>query len=896
MTRYGRRWILIGLFLGIAVPGCRKRPIETEASSPATPQTSTLKIAVLDPLAKPLACACVSGYAQRDYEKLGAFLQKRLEHPVEMVFADNLAKLLEQESGPIHLAIGKYSAVMYDSEKKHMTIRPVAMLTGQEGTTTLTGLFVVRKDDPAQHIKDLRERKILLGPEYAEEKNAAALEALGKEWIYLSREERITAETCRDAALDVLENKADVTILSSYCLPLLEGGGTIEKGSLRVIGQTEPVPFITVFMTEYRTGISSDKLVEILGNVKDDPSLLASLESKAGFVGLTDPAGSIVTEWTDWRGPYRDAVSPYVPDALPSEPRYRWTVPLTNLGMSGLAATREYLIVADKDKEGKQDVWRGLLADTGEEVWKLSYPAEGQMDYTNSPRANPVIKGDLAYLLGAFGDIYCVSLRNGREVWKRNILKEFNAKLPTRGMCSTPLIVGDKLIVNPGAVPPEKTDDTKNPPKTYAALAAFNRFTGETVWTSPGNPPGYSSFLLGTFGGRWQIVGGDSRSLGGWDPETGKRLWQLTPSVEGDFNVSTPLNSDGRIIAAIEGKGTCLYDFKDDGTILSEPAAMHENPAHGAVTLVLYKNLLFGVGGQSLYCLDPVTLKEHWVWEDKEAFKNHVSLIAGNDRLLIITAEGELLCLAADSAGPRLISRLRLFPLEDTKVFSHPALMPGRLYVRNSTSIACFVLDDAPAVTPSTGQMTLFDGQSLGFWTETPFLGHKEVVVRDGAIVMNRGNDMTGITWTGPLIRQDYEITLQAMRVEGEDFFCGLTFPVGRYPCTLVCGGWGGMLVGLSNIDYFDAANNETATSFDFKKGQWYDIRLRVTLDRIQAWINDEPLVNIRITGRNMGVRFEVEMARPLGVSTWQTTGAVRNIQVKRIVPQKEPEPWEEPY
>ena len=155
---------------------------------------------------------------------------------------------------------------------------------------------------------------------------------------------------------------------------------------------------------------------------------------------------------------------------------------------------------------------------------------------------------------------------------------------------------------------------------------------------------------------------------------------------------------------------------------------------------------------------------------------------------------------------------------------------------------------------------------------------------------------MTGITWTGPLIRQNYEITLQGMRVDGEDFFCGLTFPVGRYPCTLVCGGWGGTLVGLSNIDYFDAANNETATSFDFKKGQWYDIRLRVTLDRIQAWINDEPLVNVRITGRNLGVRFEVEMARPLGISTWQTTGAVRNIQIKRIIPQEERDPWDEPY
>jgi hypothetical protein len=180
-------------------------------------------------------------------------------------------------------------------------------------------------------------------------------------------------------------------------------------------------------------------------------------------------------------------------------------------------------------------------------------------------------------------------------------------------------------------------------------------------------------------------------------------------------------------------------------------------------------------------------------------------------------------------------------------------------------------------------QMSLFDGKTFGYWKITDFGGQGNVYVKDGSIYLEMGNYMTGITWTGPLVRMNYEISLDAMRVAGSDFFCGLTFPVGDRPCTLILGGWGGQLCGLSSIDHFDASENETTQFIPFEKGRWYHVVLRVTPDRIEAWLDNEQIVYLDTTGRDIDIRIEVELSQPLGIATWMTTGAVRNIKLKRL-------------
>ncbi len=179
----------------------------------------------------------------------------------------------------------------------------------------------------------------------------------------------------------------------------------------------------------------------------------------------------------------------------------------------------------------------------------------------------------------------------------------------------------------------------------------------------------------------------------------------------------------------------------------------------------------------------------------------------------------------------------------------------------------------------------LFDGKTLTNWAPTKFGGEGAVKVADGTIVLEMGHgDLTGITWAGPALpTTSYEVELQAMRVEGNDFFAGVTFPVDRSFCSLILGGWGGTTVGLSSIDGRDASENDTTQSIVFDRGRWYDVRIRVTPGRIEAWLDGKPIVNQDITGKTIDTRIEVDASRPLGVAAWRTKSALRNIRLRKL-------------
>src|ERR1051325_1303183 len=134
---------------------------------------------------------------------------------------------------------------------------------------------------------------------------------------------------------------------------------------------------------------------------------------------------------------------------------------------------------------------------------------------------------------------------------------------------------------------------------------------------------------------------------------------------------------------------------------------------------------------------------------------------------------------------------------------------------------------EAAATIPLSQATIELEGRPVTGWRETDFAGRGDVRVEKDRILLQLGY-MTGITWTNAFPKMDYEVNLDAMRVEGNDFFCGLTFPVGESPCSFIVGGWGGGVVGLSSIDGEDAANNETTKYLNFEKGRWYHIRLRV--------------------------------------------------------------------
>ncbi|MHA3773945.1 TIM barrel protein [Verrucomicrobiota bacterium sgz303538] len=177
----------------------------------------------------------------------------------------------------------------------------------------------------------------------------------------------------------------------------------------------------------------------------------------------------------------------------------------------------------------------------------------------------------------------------------------------------------------------------------------------------------------------------------------------------------------------------------------------------------------------------------------------------------------------------------------------------------------------------------LFDGKTLKGWKVTEFGGRGEVTVQDGAIVLDAGNDLTGINLAGEPQRMNYEVELEAKRVEGSDFFCGLTFPVEKNNVTLVVGGWGGTMVGISSIDGMDASENETSFARKFDNNRWYRIRVRVTPGKIQAWIDDEQVANVSTEGRKLSMRAgEIESSEPFGIASFRTRAALRDIKIRK--------------
>lgn len=178
----------------------------------------------------------------------------------------------------------------------------------------------------------------------------------------------------------------------------------------------------------------------------------------------------------------------------------------------------------------------------------------------------------------------------------------------------------------------------------------------------------------------------------------------------------------------------------------------------------------------------------------------------------------------------------------------------------------------------------LFDGKTLTNWQSTKFIGEGAVKVENGQIVLEAGRNLTGITWTGPeLPATNYEVALQAMRVEGRDFFAGVTFPVADSFCSLILGGWGGTVVGLSSINGVDASENETSQSVEFEPGRWYNIRIRVTPAKIEAWLDERQIINQDLKGNKIETRLEVDLSRPLGVASWRTKSALRDFRLRRL-------------
>lgn len=336
------------------------------------------------------------------------------------------------------------------------------------------------------------------------------------------------------------------------------------------------------------------------------------------------------------------------------------------------------MIVPDRDALDTLDIFRCLRTSNGEEVWAVREPSAGRLDYGNSTRATPLIHGEHAYLYNAHGTLLCVKLANGELAWKKNLLDEFDGwdSGNAWGTSSSPLVVDDKLIVNPGGA--------------EAAVVALSPATGEVLWKTPGDHAAFASFIVGTFGGRRQLVGYEKAAIVGIDIATGERLWRLVPPRANDFNVPTPIATDGRLLVATENNGLRLYEFDANGKIKPEPAAVNADLAPDTHTPIVLGDRVFGVW-LGMQCVDLKNgLRTIWL-EEEEAFDDYAVLVGHADRVLAISKYGELILIDATADGFKPNSRRLVFE-DDPGVFSHPAFVGTRMYLRGSGEIVCIEL------------------------------------------------------------------------------------------------------------------------------------------------------------------------------------------------------------
>lgn len=181
----------------------------------------------------------------------------------------------------------------------------------------------------------------------------------------------------------------------------------------------------------------------------------------------------------------------------------------------------------------------------------------------------------------------------------------------------------------------------------------------------------------------------------------------------------------------------------------------------------------------------------------------------------------------------------------------------------------------------------LFNGKDLDGWKVTNFGGEGAVKVEgkdNEEIVIYEGVDLSGITTTRKdILKSNYEVEFEAQRASGTDFFVGYTFPVGEDACSLVLGGWGGGVCGISSLDLMDASENETTGYREFIQGKWYKVRVRVTDKRIQAWLGEWTLADVERELHDIDVRFEMEASKPMGFATYQTVGKIRNARIRQL-------------
>ena len=406
----------------------------------------------------------------------------------------------------------------------------------------------------------------------------------------------------------------------------------------------------------------------------DYNALEKSRASQPSFVG-TASSVSPVPYWTDFRGPRRDGHYDEQPilTAWPAAGlRLLWRQPIGGgYGSFTVADGRAFTLEQRREEEAVT----AYDLETGRECWAHRYPAHFDESMGgDGPRATPTYHEGKIYSLGAEGDLICLDARDGKLLWKRNILADNHAINLYYGMAASPLIVDEKVIVQPGGT-------------NGQSVAAYHKETGAPLWKSLDDPAAYSSPMLVELAGRRQLLIVTEHRALGLEVGTGKLLWEFPWVVAmKNRNIAQPVMLSGNqfFLSAGYGTGCAAVQVSANGDSFSAREVWRNKSMKNKFSSSVFRDgFIYGLDEDILTCLDAATGVRKW----KEGRYGYGQLLLAGAHLVILSGEGEVALVAAT---PEKYTEVGRFQAIVGKTWNHPALAQGRLLVRNAGEMACF--------------------------------------------------------------------------------------------------------------------------------------------------------------------------------------------------------------
>lgn len=462
----------------------------------------------------------------------------------------------------------------------------------------------------------------------------------------------------------------------------------------RFLGVGAVASVVLLFYSQYRfDGFEGDMIPRF--EKRSTPTSEAQL---AKFVKSQASQKSVATEWViadeqpwpEYRGPVRDGVVREVPTDVDwsQAPKEVWRHPagegwssfsvaeavLPSLNPVEPPQSRTYLLT--QEQRGEQECVVAYDAATGDQIWihedaiRFEEPLGGP-----GPRATPTVRGQLLYSLGATGQLNCLKVLTGEKVWTTNILEDAGAKNLNWAMSGSPLVVGEKVIVNPGG-------------ENNHSTIAYHKETGDQIWAAGNYPASYTAPVLVTLLGTQQVVIFGGNGPVGHDLESGKELWNFKWQNDPKVNAAIPtvVDDSSIMISCGYATGSVLLRFSHEGDKWKVSADWKSKRLKLKFNAPVRKgDYVYGLDEGILTCIDLKTGNSEW---KRGRFGYGQVLLCGD--VLVVQAENSEVVFVA--ATPEKHSELGRFQAIEGKSWNHPVIWNGYLFVRNGEEAACFDL------------------------------------------------------------------------------------------------------------------------------------------------------------------------------------------------------------